>query len=90
MAQLQICTPCRCSVAAIAAWIFGGLYYGILRAERWMAAQGKTLEQCKAENAGKSDHTAKVTPLRPLLYRRTDHGLDAVRHPVPFRHSDAR
>ena len=40
-------------VAAIAAWIFGGIYYTAL-SRPWMAAQGKTLEQCKAERAGKS------------------------------------
>lgn len=40
-------------VAAVAAWIFGGLYYtGLSRP--WLAAQGKTLEQVKAEQAGKS------------------------------------
>src|SRR5262245_45801267 len=35
-------------VAAIAAWIFGGIYYTALSGP-WMAAQGKTPEQCKAE-----------------------------------------
>jgi hypothetical protein len=40
-------------VAAIAAWIFGAAYYMSL-ANQWHAAQGKTLAQCKAENAGKS------------------------------------
>lgn len=40
-------------LAAVAAWLFGGLYYSLL-GERWMAAQGKTMEQCKAEMAGKS------------------------------------
>lgn len=40
-------------VAAVAAWIFGGIYYTSL-GKWWMAAQGKTLEQCKAEQAGKS------------------------------------
>jgi hypothetical protein len=40
-------------LAAAAAWLFGGLYYSLL-GERWMAAQGKTMEQCKAEMAGKS------------------------------------
>jgi hypothetical protein len=40
-------------VAAVAAWIFGGVYYTSL-GKWWMAAQGKTLEQCKAEQAGKS------------------------------------
>ena len=40
-------------IAAVAAWIFGGIYYTGL-GKWWMAAQGKTLEQCKAEQAGKS------------------------------------
>ena len=40
-------------VAAVAAWIFGGIYYTSL-GKWWMAAQGKTLEQCKAEQASKS------------------------------------
>src|SRR5476649_451084 len=47
-------------VAAVAAWIFGAIYYGIL-GPRWMAAQGKTMEMCKAENAGKST-LVKVAP----------------------------
>jgi hypothetical protein len=40
-------------VAAAAAWLFGGLYYNLL-SRPWLAAQGKTMEQCKAEMAGKS------------------------------------
>ena len=40
-------------LAAVAAWIFGGIYYTSL-SKYWLAAQGKTLEQCKAEQAGKS------------------------------------
>src|SRR5262249_4240769 len=36
-----------------AAWIFGGIYYTSL-GKWWMAAQGKTVEQCKAEQANKS------------------------------------
>ena len=40
-------------VAAVAAWIFGGIYYTAL-SKPWMAAQGKTLEQCKAEQDAKS------------------------------------
>jgi hypothetical protein len=47
-------------LAAVAAWIFGAVYYMSL-ANQWHAAQGKTLEQCKAENAGKSG-LAKATP----------------------------
>jgi hypothetical protein len=40
-------------VAAIATWLFGGVYYTAL-SKPWMAAQGKTMEQCKAELASKS------------------------------------
>lgn len=40
-------------IAAVAAWIFGGAYYTAL-SKPWMAAQGKTLEQCKAEQETKS------------------------------------
>ena len=47
-------------VAAIAAWIFGGVYYSVL-GKHWMAAQGKTREQCEAELAGKSALT-KAAP----------------------------
>src|ERR1700712_5469554 len=39
--------------AALAAWLFCGVYYTTL-GKYWMAAQGKTMEQCKAEQAGKS------------------------------------
>jgi uncharacterized membrane protein len=39
--------------AAIAAWLFGGVYYTALSGP-WLKAQGKTLEQCKAEQAAKS------------------------------------
>ena len=40
-------------VAAIAAWVFGGVYYTAL-GKAWMSAQGKTMEQCQAEMASKS------------------------------------
>jgi hypothetical protein len=40
-------------IAAVAAWIFGGIYYSAL-SKPWLAAQGKTLEQCKAEQGAKS------------------------------------
>jgi uncharacterized protein DUF1761 len=40
-------------LAAIAAWLFGGAYYTAL-SRPWMAAQGKTMEDCKAEMQGKS------------------------------------
>ena len=47
-------------IAAAAAWLFGGVYYTAL-SRPWMAAQGKTIEQCKAELAGKSG-AAKMMP----------------------------
>jgi len=47
-------------VAAIASWIFGAIYYGIL-GKQWMAAQGKTPESCKIDNAGKPV-LAKIAP----------------------------
>lgn len=40
-------------VAAVAAWIFGGIYYTAL-SRQWLRAQGKTLEQRQAEHDGKS------------------------------------
>ena len=40
-------------VAASVAWAFGALYYGLL-GKAWVAAQGKTMEEFKAANAGRS------------------------------------
>src|SRR5664279_5656289 len=48
------------AVAAVAAWIFGAIFYTTL-GKVWLAAQGKTSESCKIENAGKST-LAKVVP----------------------------
>ena len=45
---------------AVAAWIFGAIYYTAL-GKAWMAAQGKTAESCKAEFAAKSG-LAKFAP----------------------------
>ena len=56
-------------IAAVAAWIFGGAYYTAL-GKPWMAAQGKTLEQCKAEQDGKSGF-AKVPRLSLYLSARS-------------------
>jgi hypothetical protein len=47
-------------IAAVAAWIFGAIYYTTL-GKFWMAAQGKTAESCKAEFAAKSG-LAKFAP----------------------------
>jgi uncharacterized membrane protein len=58
--QLQNLHALAIVVAAVAAWIFGAVYYGVL-GRKWIEAQGKTMEQCKAENAGKST-AVKVTP----------------------------
>jgi len=60
MTQIQNLHAVPIVVAAIAAWIFGAVYYGIL-GRRWIEAQGKTVEQCMAESAGKST-TVKVMP----------------------------
>ena len=40
-------------LGAVASFIFGAIFYTTL-GKFWMAAQGKTLESCTAENAGKS------------------------------------
>ena len=47
-------------LAAVAAWLFGGVYYSST-SKYWMAAQGKTLENCRAEMAGKSA-AQKIAP----------------------------
>ena len=47
-------------VAAVAAWVFGAVYYGIL-GKTWIAAQGETMDSLKARNAGKSA-AAKAAP----------------------------
>ncbi len=41
------------ALAAVAAWLFGGAYYSST-SKFWLAAQGKTMEQCQAEMAAKS------------------------------------
>lgn len=46
--------------AAAVAWLFGAVYYTTLGG-KWIAAQGKTVDGLKAENAGKSA-AAKAAP----------------------------
>ena len=46
--------------AAVAAWIFGAVYYGAL-GKSWMAALGTSMEAMKVQNAGKST-AAKASP----------------------------
>ena len=47
-------------VAAIAAWVFGAAYYTTL-GRFWLAAQGRTMAEMQAANAGKSA-AAKAFP----------------------------
>ena len=47
-------------LAAVAAWLFGAVYYTAM-SKPWLAAMGKTMEQCKAEEAAKSG-LAKYAP----------------------------
>ena len=47
-------------LAAVAAWIFGAVYYSLL-GKAWLAAQGETPESMKARNAEKSG-IAKAGP----------------------------
>jgi hypothetical protein len=47
-------------IAAVAAWVFGGIYYTSL-SRPWLAALGKTQEQAMAEHAAKSG-IGKVAP----------------------------
>ena len=60
MAQLQNLNWLPVIIAAVAAWMFGAVYYGVL-GKAWLAAQGTTMEQTKAANAGKSS-AAKAAP----------------------------
>ncbi len=47
-------------LSAIAGWAFGAIYYGVL-GRKWVEVQGKTIEQYKAEAAGRST-TIKAAP----------------------------
>lgn len=47
-------------IAAAVAWLFGAIYYSVL-SKPWLAANGMTLDECKAQNAGKSA-AAKAAP----------------------------
>ena len=47
-------------VAAVAAWLFGAIYYGAL-GKTWVGALGTSMEAMKAQNAGKSG-AAKAAP----------------------------
>jgi hypothetical protein len=47
--------------AAVGAWLFGALYYGVL-GKAWVAAQGKTMEAFKREQAPKMGTLAGTLP----------------------------
>ena len=47
--------------AAVAAWIFGAVYYGVL-AKPWVAALGKTMDAFKQEQVAKAGSVAAVAP----------------------------
>jgi cytochrome bd-type quinol oxidase subunit 2 len=47
-------------LAAVAAWIFGAIYYSLL-GKAWLAAQGETSESMRAKKAGKSG-IARIAP----------------------------
>jgi hypothetical protein len=48
-------------VAAVAAWLFGAIYYGAL-GKPWVEAQGKTMEQFKQEHAAKIGKLSAQVP----------------------------
>ena len=47
-------------IAAVAAWVFGAIYYGAL-GKHWIAALGETMDSLRQKNAGKSA-ASKVAP----------------------------
>jgi hypothetical protein len=48
-------------VAAVVSWVFGAMYYGAL-GQQWVAAQGKTMEQFRTEQAAKVGKLSAQTP----------------------------
>ena len=61
MAQLQNLHALPIVLAAVAAWIFGAIYYGLL-CRTWLAAQGKTMEQVKARRRRQAPPPPKPRP----------------------------
>ena len=51
--------------AAVASWIFGAVYYGLL-GRQWMAALGRSEEECA--QAGKQAPPVAALVLVPLLW----------------------
>jgi hypothetical protein len=48
-------------VAAVAAWILGAVWYGTF-SKAWIAAQGKTMESLKQEQAEKVGQLSAILP----------------------------
>ncbi len=48
-------------LAAVAAWIFGAAYYGVL-GNAWVTAQGRTMEEFKAQQQAKKGTGAAYVP----------------------------
>jgi hypothetical protein len=49
------------AIAAVAAWLFGAVYYGAL-GRHWIEAQGKTMAAFKQEHAAKAGSLAGQVP----------------------------
>ena len=50
-------------IAAVGAWIFGAAYYGAL-GKHWVAAQGRTMDEFRQEQAAK---IGNITAMLPFL-----------------------
>ena len=76
-------------LAAVAAWLAGALWYGVLSGP-WVAAQGKTMESFKAEHAAQKGTPAAWIPfvlcfLAELVMAWVLAGIIAHLGPVTFR-----
>ena len=69
-------------VAGVAGWLVGAAWYGVL-GRYWIAAQGKTIEVCNAEQAALKGTVHCVAAVRAVVCRRRGHGLDAGRRAWP-------
>ena len=65
-------------LAAVVAWVFGAVYYGAL-GKLWVAAQGKTMEQFKQEQAAKFGKLSAQVRRSSWRSSAAGHGLGALR-----------
>jgi hypothetical protein len=73
-------------VAAVAAWILGAVWYGTF-SKAWIAAQGKTMESIKQEQAEKVGQLSAILPfllvfIANLIIAVTLYGI--MKHVGPF------